>query len=245
VTCLAIRIGGTALGILSPRLSVRSWQMAESGECLSYLFWSVMFDDFSCQYHDKEDFAEIHPANAIFYLGETQTYLSLTHEEEHVEIEKEINACFSNLLKIIAEEDPTYFYKLLYYDQTGQPTAIAKNRPYGCSYHMKSILSDLKKNLPKLDKDDPEACETFVEENVDEIIDEILVQLTIKDRQRLFDHLYFNLRNAFLDESDSNLNAELIRPAFTDLKDLFSQRFRYGRAHIAQSLNNFYFSTTD
>jgi hypothetical protein len=246
--CLALRIGGTTLGILSPPLSVRAWQLAENGECLSYLFWSVTFTDFNCQYQDKQHFEEIQPTNAIFYLGETQTLLCLTHDENYLEeVEIEINASFSNLLKIIAADDPTYFYKLLYYDQTNFPVGMGKYRPFYCLDHdVKQILSRLKPSLPKLDTDDSaDALQAFIDENLDDFIDKIFNELSTKDIHRLFDHIYFNLRNAFLDETDSELNQSWLKPLFTELKDLFSQRFRYGRAHVAQTLNSFHFSTTD
>lgn len=233
--CTAIRISAAVAGLLMPCLALKGWKLAEHGESLSYLLWINIFKDIDYESIEKQAHEEIIPAHAIYYLGKTQTRIALGKDSiDYQELENEITTVFEKLLRTIASNDRDCFHTLLDYSKaTDSQVTMGKNgTSYRISYDVKEILKYLKSSFQK----DGLIIEDF--------IDLLKEELSIEEYQRLFIHIYINLRNSFL-EDELNIDKSTVDGYLTDLKDLFSQRFRFGRAHFPQSFYNPYCSGSD
>lgn len=234
--CTVIRICATTMGFFSPYWAIYGWKFAENGECLSHLLWINVFKEIAGQqYYQEQVYEEIIPSNAIFYLGEMQVRLSLASQFSDSTLEQKISFVFSQLLLFIAVNDPNFFYKLFDYDKTVDlKKMISADKPnfdYRLNSNVKQILLQLKSTL----KENP---------THEWIIQQIETQISIEDKQQLFCHIYLHVRLAFL-KNKVHFNQVQTKNYFTQLQDLFSQRFRFGRAHFYQALNNLHCSTSD
>ena len=135
------------------------------------------------------------------------------------------------MLQEIAGANPQCFQKLFHYDlaiQLNYPLC-KKQWTYLLSHDVKEILLDMQNKIL--------ANELIKKEELDQsLMDYMSFQLSIQKIHRLFFYMCFNLQSALLVD-DLNLNLSLIEHHLTLLNDLFSQRFRFGRACFARPLH--------
>ena len=232
--CLAIRLSAIALGFISPSLTLRGWKIAEDGESFSYLFWTNLFKEAEHPSIDRKVFQEIQPSNAIYYLGKHSVHHALKKSQDDQEIDNQIILKFEVLLHSIAQKEPLCFYTLLNPDQIAYPqVTIGKShtlRPI--SHDVKKILLNFKSFFPH-EKASPK-----------EVINQLKQHLSIQEMHRLFIHIKINI-DSLLMESNMNFNKEEIKNHFIDLKNLFSTKFEFGRAHLPFSFYNIHCSSLD
>lgn len=227
VVCIGIRISATIMGFFSAHRAVEGWKLAESGDYLSYSLWSNFLQDSSCQSYEKQAYEEIYPSNAIFYLGESYTRSCLNSQDDnHADLETKINEYFLSLLKTLAIEDPECCWKLIDY-QAAQDSKIGLRQNgshyYYLNYSVKEILFKIQPLL------------STPNEDPDQYIEAICSELSLEETLVLFKHIHLNLSYAFF-KKELDLNEGWFKSHFTLLKDLFCQRFDFGRAHFYQPL---------
>lgn len=228
----AIRLSATVLGLLSPAYALRGWNLAEGGEAYAYLLWTQYFDCTNIPpQHQAQAHEEIDPHNAVFYLGRQDAYY-LAHAnivKDHDHLDDQIAQKLSSLLYEIFLAHPEYFRQLFNHSSTPN----RKNKMcHFISPDTKEILNNLRR---KLKDEEPE------ESRIDSRLPVEIPALSIKDKRRIFEHISLNLQYSLL-ENELNLNGqltELIEKHMMLLKDLFSQRFHFGRAHFPQSIHSF------
>ena len=248
IACTAIRICSSVLGLLIPKLALAGWKIAEAGEELSYDLWAGQQMDTPCEEAEREVCEEIRPENAIFILGTEETRQILELEPEAYEkIEEEITDHFTLLLENILSKNRECFMQLLDYETALQaPMLVPKERkPYILDPHAKEILELLRDlmctkdkdensdrvviNPPQLKKDKP------LSEELDQpSTEDIIARLTVEQMDSLFVHIRLNLYDDLLCD-DLALDRSFIDEKFTHLSDLFSLRFKFGRAHFLHS----------
>ncbi len=227
-----IRVSATVAGLLSPSYALRGWKLAEGGEAYAYLLWTQYFD---CTHipphHQAQAHEEIDPHNAIFYLGRQDAYY-LAHAnivKDHGHLEDQISQKLGSLLYEIFRAHPDYFRQL--FNHTSAPNKKNKMCHF-ISPDTKEILNNLRRKL----KD-----EELEENRIDSRLLVEIPALPAKDNRRIFEHISLNLQHSLL-ENELNLNGQLtesIEEHMMLLKDLFSQRFDFGRAHFPQSMHSF------
>ncbi len=248
--CTAIRILATVSGFLVPRWAVQGWRVAESGEMLSYVLWSKIFEEFSTNHLDLTAYEEIEPSNAIFYLGKRETYHFLGNPPDHSELKLEVVATFAIFLQKIVLYDRQYLYELLGHDSmagseldeqessTQAKKSYVKNRSYSQPNHeINQVLAKFKSYLLGEESSGEELDETQLEE--------IMQTLSMEELQKLFTYFYFKLYAGFLAQDLKKINQKEIKFYFTQLKNLFSQQFRFGRAHFYQTSHSLHCYSRD
>lgn len=224
VVCTVMRIFATIVGFVYIPWAIKGWKLAESGESLSYLLWSDFFIKFDCQNSNKKIYKDIVPSNALFYLGEKRILPDLDQDFED-QLNQEIETEFNSLVKTLFDIDRNTFDSIFDYEIAKSTTKGTKNIFIPFSEDIKDILKTLRANL-KEDYTSKEFC------------DQIWKKLSLEKVQKLFTYTYFHLRAAQMNGT-LNVNPTTIETHFTQLKDLFSQRFGFGRAHFPSSLWNF------
>lgn len=234
ILCTIMRISAIISGFLYPRWAVEGWKLAENAERLSYALWVQTFQEFNHFLSpSRQVCAEIIPSNAIFYLGESLTHHCLNLEQSddnQRDLDVRIANEFSHLLEEIALNDENYFFDLIDSERINNPR-IERGR-----YDLYPLTSNIRKILSRLSK--------YLEEErtTDELFDRFWDELVPEERDQLFNYVHLNLRRSFLEEKYKlRLNQEGIKTRLTVLKDLFSQRFRFGRAHFVCSACDFQF----
>jgi hypothetical protein len=228
LVCTAIRISATIAGFIVPCWALQGWKIAESGEEIFYQLWSQRRKESMCNPLEQPAREEIVPSNAIFYLGMEKTYSCLAKPNiQDGELEKNISELLSHLLQEIALIDSQCFRKLFYYDSAIAPSEqLSKKNPFYLSHDIKEILYSLKQCSLIDDK--------FKQEELDKcLIDQVISCLSTEQMQRIHLHVCLNLKAALLEHS-LKLDELGISKYLTLLNDLFSQRFRFGRAHFPQ-----------
>lgn len=225
---IAIRILSIVSGFFNPRWALQGWRIAEGGESLTYHLWDNWIGGSSGE-SSKIVCEEIYPSNAIFYLGLTSIHHCLNQQSvDHLILEQDILNKFGEFMHTIYASNRDCFRKLFYYDLVIKPYhCLSKRYPsFFLSYDTRKILSDLKvhnhhSNLEEYDR---------------KLMDYIISDLSIEEVERLFEHLFLNLQGTLTEDSLS-LELVQIEENFKLLRDLFSHRFRFGRAHFAQPKN--------
>lgn len=231
ITCIVIRVSATILGFICPRWAIQGWKLAENGESLLHLLWAKTFQKFHGHTYDKQACVDILPSNAFFYLGEKQTRISLEKENDSIpELEIKINTLLGDLLQILALNDPNYFKKLVDYELAIAPKIDGEPPFYPPNDETRKILIRFKKHLK----------EEYL--NVEELFDRFWEEIPlIEDVHLLFNYVYFNLHAILLEkrkERKLNSSPTLIEAQLMELRDLFSQRLQFGRAHFAPLIWN-------
>lgn len=226
IICLVMRVSASVLGFIYFPWAIKGWKLAESGESLSYLLWSDFFTQFNCQHSNKKVYGEITPSNAIFYLGERRVSPSLGKDAED-QLQLKISNEFSSLLQALILNDPDIFHKLYDHDLAIDPAnELSEQISYPITSELKKILLCLKKHLAEEGLGAKEMCDRFWKD------------LSPKEMHVLFNYTYFHLRGLLL-EGKLNTNTTKIETHLTQLKDLWSQRFFFGRAYFPSSLWDF------
>lgn len=230
VVCTAIRISATALGLIFPSLALKGWKIAENGELLASSLWQNIFKDLNCYSSAERIFKEIHPSNAVYYLGKKFTYkaLQVNSEDLHKLDETIINE-FKVLLLKMASHPSCCLDILLDYDKATHPKTTLNKKGIPCliSHDIKKILLVL-----KVDSTDKE-----------KVVDVFLKKsFTIEECHKIFFYINLNLNNMFF-ENQAELKDIEIDNRITQLKDLFSKRFGFGRANLPLSFYNIYSSS--
>lgn len=233
IACTAVRISSAVIGLVIPSIALKGWKIAEHGESLSLLLWIDIFKDIDYQSFGRQAYEEISPTHAIYYLGEKQTHISLDNDSmDYEEIEDNIFVIFEMLLRAIADDRDCFQILFNYHRAIDSHVKISKNGKYQISHDVKQILKQLK----SYSQDDIL--------NIDDFIDLLKTEISIEEFHRLFNHININLRNSFLEDT-LNLDKMAIEGFLTDLKDLFSRRFKFGRACFPRSFYNPYCSASN
>ena len=208
-------------------MALYGWKLAEAGEELSYQLWALHEQEWIKEDQGFQVYEEITPSNALFYLGEEEckNFVGERINEEH--LEQKISQDLSAMLKNILAKNADCFHHLLNSKDAIQTKRLEKPwNSYSISHNTKQILQRIQ------DGYEPSPDKTFE----DWLIDSISA-LSVKEQQRIFTHICFNLETVLLN-SNLNFNPNELENQMTLLKDLFSQRLRFGRAHFFQTTDH-------
>lgn len=232
VVCCAIRINASAIGLIFPSLALKGWKVAENGENLASILWTRIFKDLKCKSANKRVFKEINPSNAIYYLGTTFTQKALqTNPDEIYKLEMKIVAEFELLLLKMSSNPSCCLHILFDHDKALHPQTTLNKNGVTCliNYDIKKILFSLKAEIGNSMKGK-------------KIIHLLKNNFTIDEFHKLFFYININLNNIFFENQEEFEKFEL-SDSISQLKDLFSQRFSFGRVNLPLSFYNTYSSS--
>ncbi len=226
LTCTIIRISATFSGIFFPRMALHGWKLAEVGEELSYQIWARHEQEWIKENEGFQVYEEIAPANALIYLGNENCKDLMRGEINEEQLEQRISQDLSAILRNILAKNGDCFHHLLDYKDPIQTKQLEKPwNNYFISHQTKQILRTI---------------QNYYEPSPDKSLEEWLIDsinaLNVNEQQKIFTHICLNLEIALL-KDNLNFNQNELENQMTPLKDLFSLRLRFGRAHFFQTTN--------